>query len=108
MSHTPGPWKYCGQGEVCDQNDIPIAECYLRTDNIDADNRNGALIAAAPDLLEALRHALSWLITDRNTFAECARNPITKAMDGDDQIILAGYDDVIDTAEAAIAKAGAK
>lgn len=57
MSHTPGPWRYCGQGEVCDSKNIPVADCYLRADDIDADAANGAVIAAAPDLLDELKNA---------------------------------------------------
>lgn len=52
--HTPGPWVYHGQGEVRDSNRIPVAEAYMRADNICADDANGRLIAAAPKLLDAL------------------------------------------------------
>ena len=62
MSYTPGPW-HKGRGVIVyahDKNvgpeDFPVAECF-GPQGIP----NARLIAAAPELLEALRRALPYL-----------------------------------------------
>lgn len=68
MAHTPGPWKIspldgrtCGPSRllVCDGTEVPqlqaVAIVTLRTGETDA---NARLIAAAPELLRALKDAL--------------------------------------------------
>jgi hypothetical protein len=81
MSHTPGPWKIaCESGDwfatLNDYAPIPATEA------------NARLIAAAPDLLEALRDVIGWVPggaaemwhTDAPTKAvERARAAIAKA-----------------------------
>lgn len=73
--HTPGPWRYIGDGlthrqfsiyapaqspqqHVCTVNDLPVPILWQR----DADQAlaNAKLIAAAPDLIKALQAALEW------------------------------------------------
>ncbi len=63
-AHTPGPWFYRGQGEVRDSNRMPVAEAYMRADDSYADDTNGRLIAAAPELLAAARTALGVLTSE--------------------------------------------
>ena len=59
--HTPGPWSYIGNGDVVAKSDKycggekDIASVFLTVN--DEDEANACLIAAAPDLLEAL-----WLL----------------------------------------------
>lgn len=63
-AHTPRPWFYRGEGEISDCNGIPVAEAYLRADDSYADDKNGRLIAAAPELLAAARTALGVLTSE--------------------------------------------
>jgi len=56
--HTPGPWKVDSLNRIYDDNDLIVCLCseihrYPR-ESIDA---NAHLIAAAPDMLEALYSA---------------------------------------------------
>jgi len=59
--HTPGPWEYAA-GDVIDREGRVIAELYDgngeprlgKAARLEADT-NGRLIAAAPEMLEALR-----------------------------------------------------
>lgn len=61
MEHIKGPWKIKFEFNVEDTNGRTIASCGGYSDNcrvqeVDAENKaNARLIAAAPDLLEALR-----------------------------------------------------
>lgn len=53
--HTPGPWEINGDQYVESLSlDTPLSICML-ADCGEATESNGALIAAAPDLLDALR-----------------------------------------------------
>ncbi len=54
-THTPGPWTV----EVHDTT--TTIEALSQTVAVDVSNCDAALIAAAPELLEALRAALTWL-----------------------------------------------
>lgn len=60
--HTPGPWINLGQGDIVARSDKycggekDIASVFLTTN--DEDESNARLIAAAPDLLDALRELL--------------------------------------------------
>ena len=80
--HTPGPWTHEGQGDITGIEDngfgrgpVDVCSVYLRTVE-GRHEANARLIAAAPDLLEAL---------------EC--------------LIKSDHDDVIEMARAAIARA---
>lgn len=58
---------------------------------------------AAQQALEALESAIPWIVTDRNTFAEVVRARHFQRNDTEtDEVILSGYDAVIDDAEKAI------
>lgn len=67
--HTPGPWllnqtsgathKVFGGPHICDINGDEIAwPCFGSADTNDAANANAKLIAAAPELLSALKRTL--------------------------------------------------
>lgn len=58
MRHTPGPWKLSALGTVLDSNSKSVV--FDRWDSI-AQIANAHLAAAAPDLLEASRTAISFL-----------------------------------------------
>ena len=51
--HTPGPWSTIGKWVYDVENPSPIAQC-LRPYGEGAANANARLIAAAPEMLEAL------------------------------------------------------
>jgi hypothetical protein len=59
IAHLPGPWFHIGQGDIiCGQapDTHDVATVYLREDG--TTEANAALIAAAPDLLSALKYML--------------------------------------------------
>lgn len=92
VAHTPGPWITSATQDdrrfVLDHDGRWIAEIQDRA-NFDLDNgasANMRLIAAAPDLLEALE-----------MFADCFNHV--------DQAAELGFEDEYETARAAIAKA---
>ena len=80
MTHTPGPWRECrgssDRGCLCGlvwsaAADIPVASCDLREELIPdhfaplAERQaNARVIAAAPDLLEALQRLMSLMHHD--------------------------------------------
>lgn len=60
--HTPGPWEHLGQGDIVGTENDPLNQCvgsvdvcsvYLRT-VMGRTEANARLIAAAPELLNAL------------------------------------------------------
>jgi hypothetical protein len=67
--HTPGPWRQGAYLELVMAGNTAVAEVYVdgcRHPGSDEEfiaseeaNANAALIAAAPDMYEALRHAAS-------------------------------------------------
>ena len=57
------------------------------------------------ELLEALKYARHCIGIDRNTLVDCHTNPCTGYLDPDGALAKAEYDDVIDAADAAIARA---
>jgi hypothetical protein len=90
QQHTPGPWRregdhIVGQRYVCELSDWAIVAAGSSYPEINAAltaerDANAALIAAAPELLEALRRVLA--------IAEC---------EADARAALAGNDDHPDT-----------
>jgi hypothetical protein len=65
--YTPGPWDNSKRVVICNQDDAGIQISYLRTSdpNRRAEGRaNAFLIAAAPDLLEALSEFLELYESD--------------------------------------------
>jgi hypothetical protein len=86
--HTPGPWELRGPRLVTDKNGVIIAENI--SSNEGTSEANAHLIAAAPELLEALK--LGLLLIERiepndkldeheQAFANAARAAIQKAME---------------------------
>lgn len=79
--HTPGPWRV---GESCRVADIKagynalIARVEIESAG-DRGDANARLIAAAPDLLEALKHALE----DGDDWRGLAESAIRKAEGGE-------------------------
>ena len=61
--HTPGPWVVNGAAIEQDQDRDAqvIAHVYDERDGIDEWGSNARLIAAAPELLAALREACSYI-----------------------------------------------
>ena len=88
--HTPGPWTHEGQGDITGiENDpghgcvgkVDVACVYLRT--VPGRNESNArLIAAAPEMIRALRA----IVEESNDpgAVDCARAAIAKA-EGDHQ-----------------------
>lgn len=62
--HTPGPWRVAGV-HIASTTERVVASCYpqdflkddvmMRLESVDTCSANARLMAAAPDLLEALR-----------------------------------------------------
>ena len=52
--HTPGPWKYNDKTDVYDSAGATVCELYKGYETRPAPRANAILIAAAPELLEAL------------------------------------------------------
>jgi hypothetical protein len=78
--HTPGPWTFVESTDaripdrITGPNDAPVARGSIGTNRADA-----ALIAAAPDLLNALVAVLPYINAPIG-YAEQARAAISKAM----------------------------
>lgn len=79
--HTPGPWKHRnGRIFQLDREELTIANVARAFDG-DYSPTNGDLIAAAPDLLEALVDVMFRHVpfSDKSEYAEKARAAIAKA-----------------------------
>ena len=88
--HTAGPWKF-NDGYVRAEDGTPVAD--VRLDNPkEEEDANAALIAAAPELLEAAKKAL-----------DCIKGFDTAFADGDGDKL-----EEVRLLEAAIAKAEGK
>ena len=117
--HTPGPWigagpsfglkfpKYTteivtewedGEGNVVSICELPFSE------HDDENEANARLIAAAPELLKALRIAREHILIDRDSFQEAHRYP-DGSMEREDQKALDRLDAKLAKINAAIAKA---
>lgn len=79
--HTPGPWIHEGHGDITGTENgrkYDVACVYLRIP-AGRQDANARLIAAAPDLLEALRMMLTEAVFDGTTGTDAARAAIAKA-----------------------------
>ncbi len=98
MKHTPGPWQavtFSDEHSPCiidREGDGRIAELTGNQTDEQTD-ANASLIAAAPELLEALRRCI-----------ECLNGPVSDLMTGD-ALAAAGVYGALIQAGAAIAKA---
>ena len=93
-------WKACSHGAdetVKSQAGRAALEAYLRT--------VGEPESVNAELLEALKDARHCIGIDRDTLVDCHTNPCTGYLDPDGALDKAEYDDVIDAADAAIARA---
>lgn len=89
MNHTPGPWEHTGNGDIQGNEDnghgmgpVDVCSVYLRTVK-GRTEANARLIAAAPELLAALKQFDAWPNMHRqdgllNAF-DAARAAIAKA-----------------------------
>ena len=57
--HTPGPWNRLGTVVWDEKMGRVVAQCATTLNQMQADDANARLIAAAPDLLEALKEILT-------------------------------------------------
>lgn len=105
--HTPGPWigagpsfgdplpRYTDEIVTVEEDEHGGVEtiCRLPVNYRDPENEaNARLIAAAPDMLDALIVAREFISADRNAFAEAKTPPNGKRMDAYDRNVLADYD----------------
>ncbi len=87
--HTPGPWQVNERfdGHVMTSDGLAVADCCLDYSSIDFDEQkiNARLIAAAPELLEALKEIsevfdVSWREgSTQRRLGDLARTAIAKA-----------------------------
>lgn len=101
--HTPGPWHIGsgnGEGSIFAKNGRMRLEtggttlyaiCHnVSTWNIDEDNANARLIAAAPQMLEALQALMQQAVKDAEHYAPDGNEPIWAfIMDASDAIAKA-------------------
>lgn len=84
MAHTPGPWVVVQHPDGWTiQNRATGAGACVASQYGDSNEANARLIAAAPDLLAALKDAVNWLDDfDDNETLTAARAAILKAEGG--------------------------
>lgn len=92
MKHTPAPWYFSNEGvlRVRAKDDDEVVCSYAGYENCEREYANARLIAAAPDLLEALQEMTA--IVKKNSYpqpdkpssnyarAEWAESIISKAL----------------------------
>lgn len=112
--HTPGPWTHEGQGDITGIEDngfgrgpVDVCSVYLRTVE-GRHEANARLIAAAPDLLEALKQAREYIAACIHSHAETVTNPTTGLVeDPEDVLAIESDQDLLNGIDAAIARAEA-
>lgn len=130
--HTPGPWFAFPYSEPANNSSGRqlgwhingagagyVMTLHKASHRAAEDEANARLIAAAPDMLEALRSALEVIAMERQSFADCNNVPELTAGDDPDNYIQIGgalferhdadvvgdYDRVLAQIDAAIGKA---
>lgn len=112
--HTPGPWRvdrnnvHVGQIAIihhCVGNDWVEIWSPEWPDDEHVQEANTRLIAAAPELLEALERLTANAIAERDCFYDSVSTSDGEVRDPGEQEALARDDARIDAARAAIAKA---
>ena len=127
VKHTPGPWyapHFADDTCTCNCRSV-VSECYagaictvefdngLRIEDggndappLDQAKANARLIAAAPDLLEALKSARTIIQEDRDDMFEAVTVAgIESTMDEIDRLGIERLDAVLSTIDAALSKA---
>jgi len=94
---SDGAYSNAKQDRECRAESRTELEAYLRT--------IGEPESVNAELLEALKDARHCIGIDRDTLVDCHTNPCTGYLDPDGALAKAEYDDVIDAADAAIARA---
>ena len=83
--HTPGPWHYFETADgICRVKPLNrkyiVAECSAMEPQCEEQRSNARLIAAAPELLEALKDTLQLLEVYCGDFEEATRNQACAAI----------------------------
>ena len=94
---SDGAYSNAKQDRECRAESRAELEAYLRT--------IGEPESVNAELLEALKDARHCIGIDRDALVDCHTNPCTGYLDPDGALAKAEYDDVIDAADAAIARA---
>jgi hypothetical protein len=88
MSHTPGPWLTTESTEHWGRVNVTIQTAFTANDiatawqgNTETNRANARLIAAAPELLEALEELMGWQSLASSEAKRKARDAIAKARD---------------------------
>jgi len=82
MTHTPGPWTFSDEYVIAKETVIADPYCMATRGQSDEGEMeaNASLIAAAPDMLEALEEVASYLDKeDSESLVETVNEAITKA-----------------------------
>ena len=113
--HTPGPWEVHGNNIVATKGNVDVAViCYSGEHFTGEDKANARLIAAAPELLEALRNVVGAFTTNPDPesrpisatwLAEYLRHRKCPRGERMGPSLEQIQDECINTARAAIAKA---
>lgn len=116
VRHTPAPWR-------CEAQHGPgqkFLYFLIRTESNDwiastwagqseAEHRaNGALIAAAPDLLAACKKSLRWMMGERECHYDAVTTSEGEYTDEEDRMAIEQYDRDIDELQALIDRAEGK
>ncbi len=83
VKHTPGPWTVTSAGKVKGADGRLVALVWFQQPNSAPRTANDSLIAAAPDLLAALKKALAESVCDEgrclHAWHALARAAVAKA-----------------------------
>jgi len=89
--HTPGPWIAVGLwvehsddrvADICNCNTNAMSQEHLGRSNKEM-AANARLIAAAPEMLEALQELVGWVTTAPQKYVDAANAAIAKATGND-------------------------
>lgn len=116
-AHTPGPWKVVMQYGVWNVREDPLnwdGRGYQHVASLPTEKKgshygemfsaNARLIAAAPELLDAVALARAQIKEDRDALAQCHTDP-SGYVDKLGAAALSEYDETLSLIDAAIAKA---